>query len=105
MRRSAFLMGFVLVLLAQSSPVATQPWNLPRPVVFNGCTENQLIIAVRMCAADSCSSGLPRYGNVDTAYTICCSNGYAGLRRKDQSACPTKYHIPIKPYETAPLHQ
>lgn len=105
MRQSAVLMGLILVLVAQSSPVATQPWNLPRPVVFNGCTENQLFLAVRMCAASACSNALPRYANVDTPYTICCSNGYGGYRRKDETACRTKFSFPIQPYERAPRLQ
>lgn len=105
MRRSALMIGLILLLVAQSSPVATQPWNLPRPVVFNGCTENQLLIAVMMCAADSCRNGLPRFANVDTAYTICCSNGYGGIRRKDEAVCRTKYLIPVQPFERAPRLQ
>jgi len=105
MRTSALSIGLMVLALAQSSPVATQPWNLPRQVVLNGCSENALIIAVKMCAQDSgCAGGLAKFENVEPPMTICCQSGHWGLMRKRApAACRLYSRIPVKPLEVAPL--
>ena len=105
MRSAALSIGLVLIVLAQSSPVATQPWNLPRTVLLNGCSENALIIAVKTCAKDSgCASGLASFENVEPPMTICCQNGQWGLMRKRApSVCRLYARIPVKPLEVAPF--
>jgi hypothetical protein len=105
MRYAALSIMFVLAVVAQSSSVATQPWNLPRPVLLNGCSENALIIAVKACATDSgCANGLARYENVEPPLTICCQNGRWGVMEKRQPTyCKLRARIPVKPLEVAPL--
>lgn len=109
MRYASLLAGMVLVLLAQSSPVATQPWNLPRPVLLNGCSENALIIAVKTCASSSsCASGLARFENVNPPYTICCVGRRWGILPSGApypAACRLRAGIPIQPPVVAPLQQ
>jgi hypothetical protein len=105
MRYASLSAGVVFVLLALSSPVATQPWNLPQPVVLNGCSENALIIAVKTCAKDSgCASGLAVYGNVEPQLTICCERGQWGLMpKRGPSVCRLYSRIPVKAPELAPF--
>lgn len=105
MRYAGLMIATVFLMLVQSSPVATQPWNLPRPVLLNGCSENALIIAVKMCASDSgCASGLAKFENVEPPMTICCEAGRWGLRRKQGSSyCRTYARIPVQAPKLAPF--
>ena len=108
MRTAGLVIASLLVVLAQSSPVATQPWNLPRPIVLNGCSENALIIAVKQCASDSCGSALARYANVDAPYTICCVRNEWGLLRRGDAypaACQKLRRLPFQPPKNAPFLQ
>lgn len=109
MRYASLLTGIALVLLAQSGPVATQPWNPPQPVLLNGCSENALIIAVKTCASSSsCASSLARYENVEPPATICCVGRKWGILPKGGSypaACRLRAGIPVLPPVVAPVQQ
>lgn len=105
MRRVFLLTGVIIALLTLSLPVATQPWNLPRPVVLNGCSENALIIAIKSCARSSgCARGLANYENVEPQVTVCCEKGHWGLKiKRHPSVCKIYDRIPVKPPEVAPF--
>ena len=100
MRRTALLIALSLVLL-QSSPVSTQPFDalLPRqPTVLNGCTENALFAVLNTDAGRECLRYLPTMANVGTQFSVFCRAGRWGCCDKTAGYpnCKIEEAIPFK---------
>jgi hypothetical protein len=82
MRHFALPIVFVSLVLLQSSPVATQPFEPlgPRPpAILNGCSENALFAILNSGRGGDClRTLLPRASNVASEYSVFCQGAQWG---------------------------
>jgi hypothetical protein len=107
MRRLALPIMLSLLLL-QSAPVATQPFEPlgPRPpAILNGCTENALFAILNSQAGQECLKYLPRASNVATDFSVFCRQARWGCCDKQAGYpnCKIEEAIPYRRPQRPPV--